>query len=223
MATRLDAFRARGEAGDTFERLDAGLYAEHGVFASTMIGTKIIYGSARSAGPGFENTASGIVEVEGFAQRTIASGAFGVVSARTAIARPASLAAGARPGLAADGVDLEARALYGIGFGGPVAGFFSLEAAYRGRTGLAADQARFDAILGFEPHQDFLLMAEAQTAFSVGDPRPGGADFDVVKLQPSIVWRANSKFALRAGGLIEVASRNLTPGRGVFISFWSEF
>ncbi len=221
--TRTDVFRARDGDGGRFERLDAGIYGEYGLFDATMVGAKVVFGAARSVGPGFVDNASGVVEIEGFAQRTIASGKWGVLSARAAVARPAGIAAGARPGLAADGIDVDVRALYGFGFGGPVPGFLTTEAAYRGRTGDAADQVRIDAVIGIEPHPDFLLMAETQTAFSAGEARPGGADFDVVKLQPSLVWRANDRLAVRIGGLIEVAARNLTPGRGVFVALWSEF
>ena len=223
--TRVDAFRADAPGGSRFERLDFGAYAEWGVAADTMVGGKLICGMSRSAGAGFLFEAAGIVEIEGFVQRTISDGPSGTIALRGAVARPAGIDAGARPELAADGVDLEIRALYGRTLrDGPGLRIFSAaEAAFRKRTGAAADQIRIDWLLGLEPTERLIVLAETQTTLSLRNEDLSGADFDVVRLQPSVVWRASDRLALRAGGLIEVAARGLTKGRGVFIGVWSEF
>ncbi|MEM6539226.1 MAG: hypothetical protein AAF668_16035, partial [Pseudomonadota bacterium] len=58
---------------------------------------------------------------------------------------------------------------------------------------------------------------------SVRNETPGGADFDIVKIQPSLVWRFSPSLSVRAGGLFEIAGRNLSLGRGAFIALWTEF
>ncbi|MBI1393669.1 MAG: hypothetical protein GC152_13095 [Alphaproteobacteria bacterium] len=68
-----------------------------------------------------------------------------------------------------------------------------------------------------------MILAEAQSVVSIGAASPGGADFNVLKLQPSIVWRATPKIAIRAGGLFEIAASGLTPGNGAFLALWTEF
>ncbi|MEM6539036.1 MAG: hypothetical protein AAF668_15055 [Pseudomonadota bacterium] len=222
--SRTDFFRS-DNGTDVFERIDTSLYGEWGILPDTMLGGKIVYGSSQSQSPGFAFSADGIVEAEGFVQTTLTEANWGITSLRFAASRPSGLTGGARPGLQADGIDFDVRSLVGIPIFNAerINGFAALESAYRFRTGAAADQVRLDATVGINYDQKLLALLEVQNTLSVRNETPGGADFDIVKIQPSLVWRFSPSLSVRAGGLFEIAGRNLSLGRGAFIALWTEF
>ena len=220
--TRGEYFRTAVPDG-VYRRLDSQIYVEHGAGERVLIGGKAIYGDSRlsagAAAPGDD----GFTELEAFVQYTALRRGRTVVSVRGAVIRPAEAAAGARPELVADGVDIDLRALVGRSLdAGAIKAFAALEGGYRKRTGLGADQFRADATIGVEPFADWLVMVEALSTVSLGGG-DRGPDFDVVRIQPSLVWRVTSSLSLRAGAGFETAARNIAPGRSVFIGLWSTF
>ncbi|MEO0398630.1 MAG: hypothetical protein AAF224_04310 [Pseudomonadota bacterium] len=221
--TRSDYFTSTDAFG-RFERFDGAIYGEYGLFPSLMVGGKAIYGTSRQISQTSQRSASGVSEIEGFVQYTVHWGDWDVVSVRAAGIRPASLSAGVRPEIAADGVDVDVRALYGRTLRDfPHKIFITAETALRKRLGDAADEVRLDAGLGYEPANNWLFLLETQSTLSLRNNQPGAADFDVLKVQPSIVWAFSDCCSLRVGGVIEATARNLTPGAGGFLALWSFF
>ena len=228
--TRTDYFRLAEERNvdgigtDGFERVENTTYLEYGVFEGFMIGAKASYGASWIDGVDGEQSISGLSEFEAFAQHTLFNRRWGVLSVRTAVSRPALLAAGARPELAADSVDSEVSALYGKTLtNGPIKVFATAEAGYRRRFGAAADQARGAAAIGIEPSARWLLLLEGSGSLSLQNASPGGADFDVLRFQPSLVWRPPGRISVRGGAMIETASRNLPRGQSYFLALWATF
>lgn len=231
LSTRADYFLARADADDPlalgpqrFERIESNAYAEIGVAHRAMIGVKVVYGTS-SYFDGFETfSASGFSEIEGFAQRELLRDHRQVLALRFAGAAPSRVGAGLRPGLGNDGADAEARLSYGRTLTlRPVKIFAVAEAGYRRRFGSSADQFRGDFAVGAEPSRRLLAMVEIFSTASLGAAAPGGADYDVVKIQPSLAWRATRRCSLHAGVTHEAWGRNLLLGDTWFLGLWTEF
>lgn len=231
LSTRADYFLARADAGDPlalgqqrFERIESNAYAEFGVARRATIGLKVVYGTS-SYFDGFETiSASGFSEIEGFVQRELARDDAQVLAVRVAGGAPSRFASGVRPGLANDGADVEARLVYGrTMLLRPVKIFAAAETGYRRRFGDGANQFRGDLTVGVEPSRRLLAMVEMFSTASLGDAAPGGADYDVVKIQPSLAWRATRRWSLHAGVTLEAWGRNLLLGDTWFLGLWAEF
>jgi hypothetical protein len=219
-----DAPQAPGLAAPRFERFDSDTYTEYGLSRAITIGGKALYGTSVFFDGAATSSASGFSEFEGFVQIEAQRGERSALSFRLSGAAPTSFRTGARPDLVSDGADLEARVLYGRNIAlRPVKVFASLEAGYRKRFGAAADQIRADALVGIEPTGRLLMLVEVLSTTSLRNEAPGGADFDVLKIQPSAVWRASRRLTLQVGVTHETAGRNLLLGNTYFIGLWSAF
>lgn len=219
-----DAPRAPGLAAARFERFDSDTYTEYGLSRALTIGGKAVYGTSIFFDGTTTSAASGFSEFEGFLQIDALHSGRGVLSVKLSGAAPTSFRTGARPELVNDGVDLDARILYGRNLAlHPVKIFASVETGYRKRFGEAADQIRADALIGVEPSRRLLMLVEVQSTTSLRNESPGGADYDVLKIQPSAVWRVSRRYWLQAGMTHETAGRNLLLGNMYFIGLWSVF
>ncbi len=207
-----------------FERIDSDVYGEFGLGSGVTLGAKIVYGDA-SFYDGFKTeSVAGFAEIEGSVQYTAMRNREDALSFKLTGATPTRFEEGGRPGVFSDGVDLEARALYGRDlFAGPFKLYATAEAAFRRRFGDGADQLRADILIGAEPMSRLLLLLEAQSRFSLRNEDPGGADYDVLIVQPSAVFKVSRRFAAQAGAMREVAGRNLLRGDGFFLALWTEF
>lgn len=207
-----------------FERFESNTYLEYGVTDRWMIGGKVFYGTSwLTRGPDTE-TASGVTEYEAFAQYQIFRNAFHAGAIKVAGGVPSDFESGARPSLETDGFDLEAAALYGrtLSFE-PVATFINVELGYRKRISDAADQLRFLTTIGIEPSNRWALLLDTYSVKSLQNERNNGVDFDVIKIQPSVVWSASKRFSIQAGVTEEVAGRNINLGRTYFIGLRTQF
>lgn len=231
LSARTDHFSASGPATDPsalrpvrFERFETNNYAEAGIGFGVTLGGKAVYGTSTFDDGISVFSANGFSEIEGFGQLQLHRSARHVVSARLAGAAPTRFQTGARPGLINDGADIEARLLYGRTLTrSPVKLFVAAEAGYRRRFGSGADQVRGDFLLGVEPTKRLLGLAELFTVKSLGRASPGGADYDLLKAQPSLAWRFTRRWSLQAGATFEVAGRNLLLGDTYFVGLWTEF
>jgi hypothetical protein len=225
--TRTDYFRADLTASDTvaagrFQRVEANTYAEFGVTDNVTIGGKLVYGTSWLQRGVDVQDDSGVTDFGGFAQYRFHSGRYDVASARASVVAPSSIGAGLRQGLAGDGVDVEITGLYGRTLRRKEPKIFAtIEAGYVKRVSGASDQIRTQTTWGLEPGERWMLLLDGFATLSVSNEQPGGADFDVLKLQPSIVFRASRRWAFQAGVTEEVAARNLDRGRTIFIGLWT--
>lgn len=211
-------------AAARFERFDSDTYTEYGLSRAVTLGGKAVYATSTYFDGTTTGSASGFSEFEGFLQVEARRGGRGALAFRLTAASPSSFDSGGRPGLVSDGADLEARVLYGRNLAlSPVKIFASVETGYRRRLGAAADQIRADALIGVEPTHRLLLLVELFSSTSLRNESPGGADYDVAKIQPSIVWRLSRRYSLQAGLIHEAAGRNLMLGNAYFVGLWSAF
>ncbi len=213
-----------GLVDSRFERLEANTYVEFGLTDNITIGGKALYGTSWLTRGATVETVSGFSEVEGFGQYQLFRSHAHAGSLKLATARPARFSSGARPELESDGVDVKFSALYGRNILiRPIKIFTSAEFGYRKRFSDSADQVLIDATIGIEPSDRFVLLVDLFSTISLRNETNNGADFDIVKIQPSLLWRATGRWALQAGLTEEIAGRNISRGRTVFVGLWSSF
>ena len=207
-----------------FERIESNTYVEYGLTDKLTVGGKIFYGTSwLTRGENIES-ASGITEFETFAQYQVSRNDRHAFAVKLTGGIPTSFESGARPSVESDGADLEISALYGrsVTFE-PIKTFAAAEIGFRKRFSDSADQFRFLTTIGVEPSDRWAILFDMFSVTSLRNERANGADFDVVKIQPSIVWRTTRRFSFQAGATKEIAGRNLALGTTYFIGVRARF
>jgi len=228
----VDYFRASLEPANTpsglvesdFKRLDSNTYMEYGLTNDVTIGGKVVFGTSwLTRGTDIE-TATGFSEIEVFGQYQLFRSNQDAGGVRITLVRPSNFSSGARTELQSDGMDVDLSMLYGRNLHTRRTKVFTaIDAGFRKRLGNAADQVRIQTTLGFEPSERFLLLIDAFATISMRNEDVGGADFDIVKIQPSALWRISNRWGLQAGVTEEIAGRNIALGRTFFVGLWSSF
>lgn len=207
-----------------YERIDSDTYLEFGVTPDWMAGGRVSYGQSFTQFSTGSTNDSGLNEAEFYVQRQFQRGEHSATSAKFSVVRSGGLSTDAQTGAASPNMEFEARVLHGRDvLLEPIKIFATAEAGYRRRFGGDADQIRAEALVGFEPSRDWLLLIEAQSITSLKNEAPGFADYDLYKGQASIVWRKHRRWSVIAGARREFASRNIASGTAFFAGLWSEF
>lgn len=128
--------------------------------------------------------------------------------------------------------DLEARLL--LGRGGSIAKqhvFGDVEGAYRYRNGAPADQFRSDATVGIEFGHRLMAMGQAFAIKGLQNGQPiiansnpnAQSDFDLYKVQPSLVLTLFRSTRLQGGWNDAFLGRNTGNGHSVIFAVWTTF
>jgi len=207
-----------------FKRLDSITYVEYGLTNDVTIGGKVVFGTSwLTRGTDIE-TATGFSEIEAFGQYQLFRSGQDAGAVRLTLARPSNFSSGARAELQSDGMDVDLSILYGRNLHARRTKIFTaIDAGFRKRLGNAADQVRIQTTLGFEPSERFLFLVDTFATISLRNEDIGGADFDIVKIQPSALWRISNRWGLQVGVTEEITGRNITLGRTFFVGLWSSF
>lgn len=223
VANRIDYFRSSTPVSE-YARIDSDGYVEWGVTDRWMAGGKAVFGTAFVTDATGSRTVSGFGESDMFVQRQFQRGEHSATSVRLAGVWSGDVTDGARPGEQAGGFDIDIRALHGRDvLLKPFKIFIAAEAGYRRRLSGASDQTRAEFLVGLEPSRRILILFEAQTIVSLRNNDPGLDDFDLVKAQGALVWRATKKWSVVGGYRTEFAARNIPPGDAFTLGFWTEF
>lgn len=207
-----------------FERLESNNYVEYGVTNRLTVGGKVFYGTSWLTRGASVESNSGFTELEAFAQQQVFRNDRHAGAVKVAVGIPAGLEAGVRSGQQSDGADLEVAFLYGRSLTfEPIKTFAAVEVGVQKRFSDAADQLRFLTTFGIEPSDRWVLLVDTFSVKSLSNEQPGGADFDVIKIQPSIVWRATKRFSFQLGASREVAGRNIDLGSTYFVGLRTRF
>ena len=128
--------------------------------------------------------------------------------------------------------DVEGRVLLGGSFGsGERPPFWNVDAGYRFRAGDPADEVRVDAAIGTYLTRRVMLLAQADTITGMqnADPRARELnptltpDYDLYRLQGSVVVRVAPRVRAQAGGFVHAWGRSTGAGGGVIASVWLEY
>jgi len=213
-----------GIVDSDFKRLDSNTYVEFGLTDDITIGGKAVFGTSwLTRGTNIE-TATGFSEIEVFGQHQVLRSRQSAGAVRLTLVRPSNFSSGARAELQSDAMDVDISILYGRNLYSRRSKIFAaIETGYRKRLGIAADQLRIQTTIGFEPSARVLLLVDAFATLSLRNEDIGGADFDIVKIQPSALWRISNRWGLQAGVTEEITGRNIALGRTFFVGLWSSF
>jgi hypothetical protein len=223
VANRIDYFRSSTPVS-AYARIDSDGYIEWGLTDRWMTGGKAVFGTAFVTDALGSRTVSGFGESDVFLQRQLRRGEHSATAVRLAGVWSGDVTDGARPGEQAGGFDIDLRALHGRDvLLKPFKIFVAAEAGYRHRLSGAADQARAEFLVGLEPSRRFLVLLETQAIVSVRNNDAGFDDFDLMKAQASLVWRATKRWSVLGGARTEFAARGIEPGEAFSLGFWTEF
>jgi len=207
-----------------FRRTETNTYFEYGLTSAITIGGKTIYGATWLETEDRIEGERGLSEVEGFGQFQFLRNNRQAGAVKLSVGKSGGIGSGARTSMQSQRPDAEIAALYGHNFAaGKLDLFAAAEAGYRRRFGVAADFVRLQATLGAKPAERMTILLEGYAAVSVRNEDLGGADFDIVKLQPSLIYHAGKRWSIQVGMNEEILGRNLALGRTFFIGVWSTF
>lgn len=217
LINKVSYYEAEAE-GRRFEQVTSELYAERGLTPRVMVGGKLGYAWQSVDQPAYQDALSGVSEAEGFVQYEVARGAWGAAGLMVVGSAPASTTSRVLDGVSFDrDASAGVSALLGRDLG---PGFLSVSAGPRLSLGKDADVLRGEATIGSALGERGLLMVEGFATQSLGGAEPGGVDFDLYQVAPSIVlplWR----FRLQLGATVDVAGSGVDLGTGGFVALWS--
>ncbi len=218
------SLEAQGASGGEYHSLDNSTHLEFGLSDSITIGGKAIYGTYWLTNQLGAFTGTGFSEIEASAQYQFAGANRNAASVKLSAGKSAAHQPNVPRRLGEGGADIEIAGLYGRNLtSGPVKTFAAFETGYRKRLGDSADVIRSQVTFGVEPSKRLVFLIEGYSTLSVRNEKGAGADYDLVRIQPSILYRFNSRWAIQAGASEDVLSRNISPGRTYFLGLWSAF
>jgi hypothetical protein len=208
----------RVDGSDAYAEATAALYGEYGLREGLTVG-----GAAEIKQPtGSGEADEGDITLFAFAQARLREGAAGdPLSAQIGLELP--FGADLIPQSSGDPA-LDLRLLYGRGFATPLGdAFFDLQGAVRLRFGDDADELRVDLTAGIRPAARWLLLAQSFSTIGLRNARPGGDDYDVVKIAPSIGYEIVEGVTVLLGAEREVYGRDVETGTRGRLAVWTTF
>jgi hypothetical protein len=209
----------RTDPSDRYEEVTGAIYAEYGFTETLTFG-----GQIEAIQPvGSSNNLDGEFKLSAFARQRIHVGELGdPVSLQFGIEAPFTDDA-MIPQESGD-VGLDFRALYGRGFGTPFGNaFYDLQGAVRLRLGDDADEVRVDLTTGIRPAENWLLLLQSFSTIGLSNEEPGGDDFSVTSIAPSVGYELGDGITLVVGAEREIAGRNVDLGTRFKVGVWANF
>lgn len=209
----------------TFKQFEFSPYIEYGVTPEWTVGMqpRFQYADLR-AGPTNSGSTTGTAQVNLFARYTLYKWDFDVLSFQAQFDTP-GFANHHNPQVAEPNAEYEARMLYGHSFNLPWkwTGFLDAQLAYRRDAGPPADQIRWDTTLGIRPRPDWLVLVQTFFTFSLHNQTGVGPNYDLYRLQLSVVKQISDSVFLQLGGWHDMGGRNIALGNAVIAAIWFEF
>jgi hypothetical protein len=118
------------------------------------------------------------------------------------------------------------------GYGFTLFGFndyADIDAQYRYRFGTPKDQINLAGTLGISVSPSWMIMPQAFLTYRASRPNQAlftnssADDYNLAKLQLSVVYRMNKDTSLQAGAFSNIAGHNIGGGQGGFVSVWKNF
>ncbi len=215
----------RQAGSGTYDRIEYSSLVEYGLTPQTTIGVQARAQSIWQDAGAVQGEAHGLAELNVFARQTLYRGDWDAYALQAQIGIPGFQWGDENPAVAEPNLHAEFRALYGRGFElpGGWTGFGEVQAAFRYRAGLPADEVRLDVTLGLRPLPDWMLLAQQFSTFGLKNNEPMGADYDIHRLQLSIVHDLTPSVSLQLGAFREYAGRNTALGNAVIAALWLRF
>jgi hypothetical protein len=210
----------------TYKQFEFSPYIEYGVTPDLTIGSqpRLQYVNLQDGAPGGGSN-NGVVQVNLFARYSIYKWDFDVLSFQAQFDIPGA-ANHPQPQVALTNLESEARLLYGHSFDmlpWSWTAFFDGELAFRYIAGAQASQTRWDMTLGVRPQPDWLVLFQTFFTFGLHNQRGTGADYDLYRLQLSVVKQITDNISLQIGGWHDAGGRNIALGNAIIAAIWFRF
>jgi len=210
---------------DRFSKIDYNPYLEYGLSDSVTLGLSPSFQYLRQNG--VNNL--GLADTEIFARKKIWSNDNSVFSIQPLIKLFGPYSEYDALALGKKQVDIEFRTLYGKSFelfGEDM--FVNFETAYRKRMEAPSDELRFDVGVGMKRVGGMFLF-QSFNIITLGDKATlsneivNSSDFNMSKLQFSVVEDINDKVSVQLGIFKNVWAENTGGGGGILFSVWLNF
>lgn len=214
-------FQTDRRDGGRFRQAAFNGYFEYGLREGFTIGAEIEQGFQVSS----DGTQEQSGRIAGFARARLWTGEGGdVVSAQLGVASPLSGRRFAGQADDEDGIEIEARGLWGRGFSSDWGGgWLGAELGYTHFRGPRGDALRLDLTAGLRPDDDWIVIGQMFGTLSVTGVDRFGPEFSAAKLKLSAGRKVWEDRTLLLGVQREVWTRGITPGWELSISFWAPF
>ncbi len=215
--TKLDHYRASDDAR-RFAQTSLETYAEFGLTPDWTVGGKLSYGWQDIKNAAFEDQRTGLIEADGFVQRRLFRTDHQVGALQLLYAAPVSTRSVFNPPLESGrdaAIQIGARHGWSVG-----PHFIASSAGYRASLGDDADQFRFDVTFARKDESGRLFLLDVFNTVGLTDAAPGGVDYDLTTLSPSIVLPVTERTQVQIGGGVDLAGRNLDKGGRLFVALW---
>lgn len=147
-----------------------------------------------------------------------------VMSAQAVLRVPGSSGAAVPGGAGGRDVEIDLRALLGVGFS--VYGrnaFLDVQVGRRLRADMLPDEFRGDVTLGVQILPRWLVLAQSFSVMSLAAGTPSAADYAYHKLQLSAVYALTSALSLQLGGFTTYAGEQALQENGIVLGAWYRF
>ncbi len=207
----------------SFNKSEGSVYLEHGLSEKITVVLQSSYQDIQfTAGvdvvdfSGVGESYVGLRRVFWQSGKWVASGQAGVIFAGSGeTVTDADLGSGS--------TNYEGRVLLGRSFGfAKRDGFMDIQAAYRYRPKMQADEQRIDATAGWYPSKKFQILTQgfytrSKEQFEISRTNTR------LKLQGSLVYNHNPKTSYQIGLYQTVAGRNIVKEKAFFVSAWKRY
>jgi hypothetical protein len=208
----------------SYTQLELAPYLEYGLTDRWTIGAQPRVQYLKQTGLPSTGHSFGLVQFNMFARYTIFHDDWNAVSAQGQLGIPGT-STEAPPELAQPNAEYEARLLYGHAFTLPNGwpGFLDTEGAYRLESNGNASQVRADATIGITPVTNWMILAQNFNTISVGTAVPGSIDYNLNRVELSVLRTLGRRFAVQFGAWDDVDGRNISLGDAGIAAVWVRF
>ncbi|MCI5045696.1 MAG: hypothetical protein MRY72_13455 [Aquisalinus sp.] len=219
--TRTENFTAR-----TFRQLTTSIYSEYGLTDRTTFIGKLAYATQEYGGQ-FPSTTQGLTAADISVQHLITRTDHSVFAGRITYAAETEMdrllqAENTRFEPIRYGNAIEIAFLAGHSIHQDGSFFVTAETGFRYALADDADLINLSLTTGFKPSERWLLLAKSLNTVSLQNDS-NGIDYDVFRLEPSLVFHRNDRTSYALGASYDLYGRNLQTGSSLYLSFWNRF
>ncbi len=216
--------QGRPTGNGTYSQVEFSPYVEYGLTDRWTIGVQPRLQEVTQSGLPGTASSYGLVQANLFARYQLYRDDQNVVSVQGQFGAP-GVANNRNPLLVQPNAEYEARLLYGrnLAIAASLPAFIDAEAAYRVEANGVADQFRGDVTVGLKPSPNWLILAQSFNTVSVGSAVPGETNYNLYRVELSVVRDISEHASLQLGAWHDVAGHNIALGDAGVLALWLRF
>lgn len=217
------------QSQSSYHKFDFNPYVEYGLLDGVTIGANLSLPYLWQNSTTGTQYSAGVGDSEFFTRLRLWQKNGVVIAAEPIIKLPAP-ASSLQPRLGSSTPDAGMGIAAGYGFdANGLHHFADVNIGYRYRFGMPHDQWRITGTLGYSLRPQWMLMPQVFITERAGvSPnavftQSAADDYDLVKLQLSVVYKFNNATSIQWGAFGNIAGKNTGTGNGTLISVWRNF